>query len=333
MDVAERYRFAHKRRGKMIDLSIVIVSYNTLRLTRECIESTLRGLGKLSAEVIVVDNHSTDGSVEMILGEFPSVRLIENATNAGFAAANNQALRVAVGRHLLLLNSDTVVLGDVLDKSVEYMDGNPGVAVMGCRVLNGDGSLQHTCSMFPSPLNLGLMTLGVDRLGWPAWLNRYRMTHWDRREEREVEVVTGCYMLIRREALEEVGGLDEGFFFYGEETDWCRRCGDAGWGVRFAPVGEIVHYGSGSCRSLNYRRDLLLSRGLVGVNRKHGGVVAGAATWVVLLVFNVSRCVGYAARCAVRGGWAGSGGGRVSHFARVSMSFHTVWGRGTAGGL
>lgn len=311
----------------MIDLSIVIVSYNTQRLTRECLESVFANTGELTVEVIVVDNNSADGSQAMVRELFPQVRLIENAENTGFAAANNQAFAVAGGRYVLLLNSDTLILGDVLPKSVAYMRAHgggagKGVGAMGCRVLNGDRTLQFTCSRFPSFLNLALMTSGLDRLSWPGWADRYRMTRWDRRDERDVDVVTGCYLLIDRDVLEEIGGLDESFFFYGEETDWCRRCRDAGWAVRFAPVGEIVHYGSGSSWSMNHRRDLLLSRGLVHVNRKHYGWLAGVAVWLLLVVFNASRCVMYAAGSMVGGG---KGVERAGHFARVTAGFRQAW--------
>lgn len=311
----------------MIELSIVIISYNTQRLTRECLESVYANCGELEVEVIVVDNNSADGSQAMIKALYPQVRLIENTSNTGFAAANNQAFAVAQGEYVLLLNSDTLILGDVLTQSVAYMRahrGGPGkgVGAMGCRVLNGDGSLQFTCSRFPSFLNLALMTTGLDRLPWPNWADRYRMTRWGRRDERDVDVVTGCYLLIDRRVLEEVGGLDESFFFYGEETDWCRRCRDSRWAVRFAPVGEIVHYGSGSSRGLNHRRDLLLSKGLVQVNRKHYGLLAGLAVWLLLGVFNASRCVMYAAGSAFG---RGRDVQRATHFARVTAGFRQAW--------
>ena len=200
------------------------------------------------------------------------VRLIRNKDNKGFGTATNQGLRIAKGRFSLLLNSDTLCHGDVLAQSMYYMDSNPEVGMMGCKVLNEDGSTQMTGSRFPTFFNLSLQTLGLNRLSFPRWFQRYQMLDWDRNDEREVEVISGCYLMVRKEVLDTVGLLDESFFLYGEETDWCRRCTDAGWSLKFAPVGEITHYGSGSSRRLNYRRDIMLSEGTVRLHRKHGGL-------------------------------------------------------------
>lgn len=272
-----------------LDLSIVIVSWNTREILRDCLHSVARGLCGLRAEVIVVDNASADGSADMVAREFPWYRLVRNATNAGFAGGNNVALCMARGRHVLLLNSDTVVLGDVLARSVQWLDLHPDVGLMGCRVLNPDRTLQPTCFQEPSLANLALMTSGLDRLRRPRWLGRYRMRDWPRDDVRDVDVVTGCFMLVRGEALREVGDLDEGFFFCGEETDWCRRFRAAGWRVTFAPVGEIVHLGNASGRRLESRRDVLLTAGLVRLHAKHGGPLARWAAWSLLLAFNASR--------------------------------------------
>jgi GT2 family glycosyltransferase len=282
------------------DLSIVIVNWNTLGMLREVLASVEAGRGDLRLQVIVVDNASTDGSPDMVAEEFPQAELIRNAENRGFAAANNQGFAVATGRHILLLNSDTLVLGEVLPASVRYLDAHPRVGAMGCRVLNTDGTMQRTCSMWPGPLNLALLTSGLWKLPWPRFLGRYHMTDWQRDSERVVEVVSGCYMMLRREVLEEVGALDEDFYFYGEETDWCRRMREAGGELRFAPVGEIIHHGSGSVRKLNHKRDVMLTDAMVRLNRKHGGRVAGAAAWMILFAFNLSRAAFWGLRAALQ---------------------------------
>lgn len=277
------------------DLSIVIVNWNTQQLLREVLQSVHQTQFAISAEVIVVDNGSADGSPEMTRGEFPGVILICNSENRGFSAANNQGFEVARGRHVLLLNSDTVVLGDVLAASVRYLDSHLNVGAMGCRVLNTDRTLQRTCSRFPGPMNMLLLTLGLWKLKWPAALRgvfgRYQMVDWERDSERDVEVVTGCYLMLRHQVLQQVGPLDESFFFFGEETDLCRRISDAGWSVRFAPVGEIIHHGSASARKLSYRRDILLTDALVRINRKHGGMLAASVVWATLFGFNLSRAL------------------------------------------
>lgn len=271
------------------DLSIVIVNWNTLAMLRDCLRTVVEGLGDTESEVIVVDNASTDGSQAMVRTEFPQFALIENAENRGFSAANNQAMRIAGGRYLLLLNSDTLVHGTVLQDSIHYMDAHPNVGAFGCRVLNTDGTVQKTCSMFPSPLNMALVTSGAHRLKWPKFFGRYQMNDWARDSERDVDVVFGCYLMVRREVIEQVGMLDEDFFFYGEETDWCRRIAEAGSAVRFAPVGVITHHGGGTVRSLNYRRNILLASGIVRLQLKHRSMASAVAVWLLLAGFALLR--------------------------------------------
>ncbi len=300
------------------DLSVVIVNWNTLEMLRDVLGSVFAHAGGLGLQVIVVDNASEDGSADMVAAEFPQAALIRNTGNRGFAAANNQGFALATGRHILLLNSDTLVLGDVLAASVAWLDAHPRAGAMGCRVLNTDGSMQPTCSMFPGPLNLVLLGSGLWRLRWPPVLGRYRMTGWQRDSFRQVEVISGCYLMLRREVLDRIGPLDEDFFFFGEETDWCRRMHDAGWELWFAPVGEIVHHGSVSARKLSHRRDVLLTEALVRLNRKHGGPLRGALAWGILFGFNLSRAAFWGLRAAL--GRRPAEADRARHFRRVSAS-------------
>ncbi|SDJ79286.1 glycosyltransferase family 2 protein [Aliiruegeria lutimaris] len=297
-----------------MDLSIVIVNWNTRDMLRDCLNTVLAGLGGLEAEIWVVDNASEDGSPEMVEGLFPQVKLIRNVENRGFAAANNQALARATGRHVLLLNSDTLVRGEVLPASVAWMDAHPEAGVMGCRVLNSDGSLQITGSRFPTLLNLSLQACGLTRLPG-AFFDRYRMERWDRRDARPLDVISGCYMLVRREAMEVVGLLDESFFFYGEETDWCRRFSQAGWELWLAPVGEIIHHGGGSVRKLSHRKDVLLTEGTVRLHAKHFGPLGGTACWTLLAGFNLSRAIAWTLLSPLTGP---SGRARAAHFRRVT---------------
>lgn len=308
-----------------MDLSIVIINWNTRDMLRDCLETVFAGLGELRAEVIVVDNASTDDSVAMLEAGFPQVRLVANQKNRGFAAANNQGFAMAKGRHVLLLNSDTLVLGQVLPAMVEWMDTHPTAAVMGPRVLNRDGSMQVSATGFPTLGRLLAQTLGLTRLA----AFDYRMERWSRREERRVEVISGCCMLVRGAALAKVGPLDDAFFFYGEETDWCRRFADAGWEVVFAPVGEIIHFGGGSVRALNHKRDVMLTEGTVRLHRKHGGLVAGLACYGLLLGFNLSRALAWGI-LAVGGRAAHKA--RAGHFARVVGDFGKAWPHAKAGG-
>ena len=306
-----------------MDLSIVIVNWNTREMLRNCLKSIPVQHDDYRVEIIVVDNASEDDSGAMVTADFSAVTLIQNTENLGFAKATNQGLRVARGRYLLLLNSDTLVHGAVLADSVRYMDERVHVGMMGCKVLNEDGNTQMTCSRFPNFANLLLQTLGLNRFRHPRWLQRYQMLDWDRNDEREVEVISGCYLLVRREAMERVGLLDESFFLYGEETDWCKRCAEDGWQLMFAPVGCITHLGSGSSRQLNYRRDLMLSEGTVRLHRKHDGPAAASGVWLLLLLFNVSRSAYWSLRSVVDRSVGTSA--RADHFRRVVRHFSRAW--------
>ena len=279
----------------------------------------------MSAEVIVVDNGSKDGSADMVAEQLRDVRIIRNSENLGFAAANNQAIQVAKGKFVLLLNSDTIVLGNVLSASLDYMKSNKDVGVMGCRVLNTDRTVQLTCSQLPSLTNLVLLTTGLFRLSRPSFCGRYQLRNWQRDSERDVQTVTGCFMLVRKIALDQVGLLDESFFFYGEETDWCKRFAQHGWKLRFAPVGEIIHHGSLSSRACNHRRDLMLSEGILRFHRKHSGVFATAIAWCLLGIFNASRFVYWQAIA-----WfstAEHATQRAEHFRYVVKDFVKAWPR------
>lgn len=302
--------------GSRPDLSIVIINWNTLQMLREVLQSVFDNAGGLILQVIVVDNASEDESPDMVAAEFPQTHLIRNTENRGFAAANNQGFEVATGRQILLLNSDTIVLGDVLAASVAWLDTHPRAGAMGCRVLNTDRTVQLTCSMFPGPLNMALMASGLWKLSWPRFLGRYLMTDWQRNSAREVEVISGCYLIVRREVIDQVGPLDEDFFFFGEETDWCYRMRNAGWEVWFAPVGEIIHHGGGSVKKLSHKRDVILTDALIRLNAKHGGWQAKATMWMVLFCFNLSRAVFWSLRAGL--GRAPAHVERARHFRAVA---------------
>jgi GT2 family glycosyltransferase len=211
--------------------------------------------------VIVVDNGSSDGSDIMVQNDFKQVKLIKNTQNKGFASANNQGMKIAAGRYILLLNSDTIVLGDVIAKTIQFADSGPQAAVVGCQILNSNRTLQHSCSMFPSIFNMLLSSTYLYKI-FPRskYLGRELMTWWEHDDFREVDVVMGCFMLVRRDAIEQVGLMDEQFFMYGEEVDWCWRFKFAGWKCILAPVGQIIHLGGQSTR-INAGPMLLQLRG------------------------------------------------------------------------
>jgi GT2 family glycosyltransferase len=227
-----------------LDVSIIIVSWNTRDILRECLRSVYQETREISFEVIVIDNASSDSSAGMVKEEFPQVILIGNSENKGFAAANNQGMRLANGLYILLLNPDTIVLDGAIQKSVAFAAQCPKAAVVGVRNDRPDGTLTKNCFQFASVQNLIISSFGLHRL-FPnsRFWGRERLLWWDYLTIREVDVVAGCYMLVRREAIDQVGMMDEAYFMYGEEMDWCWRFKRAGWGILYYPDAKIIHYG------------------------------------------------------------------------------------------
>jgi hypothetical protein len=252
------------------DVTIIIVSWNTREILRHCLRSVYENAGAVDFQVIVVDNASADGSAEMVAKDFPQVQLIANPDNRGFAAANNQGMALARGRYILLLNSDTIVLDKAIEKTAAFAAEHPKAAVVGCRVLNADHTIQNSCFMFPSALNLLLsFTYGYKLFPKSRFWGREQMTHWDRSDARAVDVISGCFMLVRREAIEQVGRMDEAFFMYAEETDWCYRFRQAGWTVMFVPSASIIHLGGASSQQVVSKMRLQVSGSILYFLKKH----------------------------------------------------------------
>ncbi len=227
----------------MTDVSIVIVSYNTRDVLRDCLASVGRSVGDLHIEILVVDNASSDGSSAMVAAEYPQVRLLCNDRNAGFAAANNMALRKASGRYHLLLNPDTRLAPDALRELLNFLDATPAAGFCGPRLLNADGTHQPSARRFPTTLSAA-----VSMLAWSRHYPKSRHTldlhalHGDE-ATFAADWVTGACLLVRAAAIRDVGMLDEGFFMYFEETDWCRRLVAAGWTGWYVHSAKVVHLG------------------------------------------------------------------------------------------
>jgi N-acetylglucosaminyl-diphospho-decaprenol L-rhamnosyltransferase len=251
------------------DLSIVIVNWNVRDLLRRCLDSII---SNFQPEIIVVDSASSDDSVAMVEEEFPQVQLIANSENVGFTVGNNQGIAVSRGRYVLLLNPDTVVVGDALTMMVEYMDDHPPVGALGPQLLNPDGSIQSSRRRFPT-----LATAFLESTILQQWFPRNRVAkHYyiaDRSDDevQEVDWVTGACLLARREAIEEVGLLDEGFFMYSEELDWCRRIKAQGWKVIYLPAARVIHYGAQSSEQVKSFQHIQFQRSKIRYFRKHHG--------------------------------------------------------------
>ncbi|MBN1816832.1 MAG: glycosyltransferase family 2 protein [Sedimentisphaerales bacterium] len=260
-----------------LDVSVIIVNWNTAQITCGCLASVYEQTRDVSFEVIVVDNASSDGSAERIQQQFPQVILIENTENRGFAAANNQGMAVAQGRYVLLLNPDTVVLDGAIQKAIAFAERHPEAAVVGCQVWENESKLQPTCFSFPSLGGLFLRTIGLSRMFPKSRLWAGEMLGWwDRTTEREVDVVSGMFMLVRSEAIQQVGRMDETYFIYAEETDWCWRFKKAGWKCLFTPEARIIHLDGGgkSTDQLSIRMFVQLHKSLLIFFRKNRGVLS-----------------------------------------------------------
>lgn len=231
-------------------VSVIIVSFNTREALRHCLQS-LRDQQGLNLEILVVDNASADGSAAMVAEAFPQVRLLAQDQNLGFAAANNRAFAVARGDYLVLLNSDAQLQSGVLQTAVALMDAHPDVGLCGARLSSPEGHWQPSARCFPSPLNDFLALSGLaHRFPRNRFFGRMDRTWADPGEPAAVDWVPGAFAVLRREALDRVGGFDERFFLYYEEVDLCRRLAAAGYVVQYWPQLRVVHIGGESARAV-----------------------------------------------------------------------------------
>lgn len=240
----------------MVDLSIIIVNYNTKKLTLQAIDSIYQSKVNFPLEVILVDNASTEEGLKNELNErYPQVLFIANDQNEGFSKANNKGYRVASGRYILLLNSDTILEKDTLQTMMDYMESHPNVGVSGCKVVLPDGSLDKACKRgYPTPIASLYYMLQLHKL-FPSSprVNQYQLGHLDPDKEHSVDSLVGAFMFVRRKAIEEVGLLDESFFMYGEDIDWCYRIKEAGWEIKYYPKTSILHLKGASSKKKPFK--------------------------------------------------------------------------------
>jgi GT2 family glycosyltransferase len=228
-----------------VDLSIIIVNYNTKDFLRQCLEGLEQESRRVKElEIIVVDNGSTDGSPGMVEKEFPWVRLIENKVNLGFAAANNLGIKNSSGRYVLLLNPDTIVPPGTLRTMVDFMDKHPEVGAATCRIELPDGSLDQACHRgFPTPWNaLAYFTSLAKIFPKSKLFASYSLTYLPLDKIHEIDSGCGAFLIIRREPGDQIGWLDEDYFWYGEDLDFCYRLKQKGWKIMFVPTTKIIHY-------------------------------------------------------------------------------------------
>lgn len=252
-------------------LSIIIVNYKTKDLTAQAVASVKQSDIPFTYELIVVDNGSHDGSVSFFQDRFPDVNLIASEHNEGFAKANNKGMRVSSGEYILLLNSDTMVKKDTLKSMVELMDREATIGAAGCKVVLPDGSLDQACHRgFPTPeASFFYMTGLAKRFPKSQTFNQYHMGYLDLDTAHPVDCLVGAFLLVRRKAVEEVGLLDEDFFMYGEDIDWCYRMNQAGWVNYYYPQVEILHLKRGGKRKQPFKLIYEFHRSMILFYKKH----------------------------------------------------------------
>jgi GT2 family glycosyltransferase len=225
-----------------VDISVVIVAWNARHYLELCLESLSKTTQRHSMEVLVIDNASADGSVEMVEGKYPWVKLIKNMENLGFSKGNNVGIRLCQGRYVALVNPDAIVLPGCLDALADFLDQNPKVGNVGPRVFNPDMTQQSTCRRFPTLWNNLCSATRLESLfRGSSFFAGEHMFYFLHDRTLSVDVIVGCFSMIRRVAFDNVGLLDEDLFMYGDDIDWCRRARNAGWQVVFYPGAQAIH--------------------------------------------------------------------------------------------
>ncbi len=275
------------------DVSFVIVTWNAKEYVSECLES-LRENYRGPAEIIVVDNASHDGTPEQVRENFPECRLVETGANLGFAKGNNAGIALATGKYLFLVNSDVKILPGCVETLAELMEANPSVGLAGPQMLGADGSVRRSTMRFPTLWNSLCRALALDSIFRRSrLLAGYLMGDFDHRQSRDVEILNGWFWVVRREALQQVGALDDRFFMYGEDMDWCYRFSKAGWRNVFCAESAAVHYGGASSALAPARFYVEKQRANLQYWKKHHGRVSAFAYLCTVLLHELLRTTGY----------------------------------------
>jgi hypothetical protein len=274
-----------------MDISIVILNTNDVKYLEECLES-LRACSKSrQVEIIVSDNASTDGSIEMVESKYPRVKLLKNQENLGFTKGNNVGIRASAGKYVFLLNSDIKVLGDCIDEMADFLDTHPDVGLAGPKILNRDLTHQSSCRLHPTLWNNFCQMAGLVKFfrGSKFFSGEHMFFfHGDR--ELDVQVLVGCFSALRRQAIDQVGMLDENFYMYGDDLDWCRRLRQGGWRVVFHPGAQAIHYmGTSTTKRDPVRYALLQQQSVLRYWRKYHGRAGVAGIQALIFLRLLTR--------------------------------------------
>jgi len=254
-----------------VDLSIIIVNYYLEDFLTDCLNSIFNTINSLQYEVILVDNGSHRQSIEEIKRQFPQLSLLSNEKNVGFARANNQAIKRAQGHFILLLNPDTIVIDKAIETMVSFLRDHPRAGAVGPKLLNPDRSIQYSCRSFPNPWTFLFNRYSLLTKLFPhnPFSRRYLLSDWDHGSLREVDWISGACLMTRREVLSQVGLLDEGYFVFNEDVDWCRRMRDLGWKVYYLPQAQVIHYINSSNKKTDNRLIIARHRGMIHYFHKY----------------------------------------------------------------
>ncbi len=282
-----------KPANAIVDVTVTIVNTNNRALLSRCLDTIAASLGKLSHEVIVVDNASTDGSIELLRSRYPNVRVIPNPVRDGYGRSHNRAIAESTGQYVLILNEDMEMLRDAIQKMVLKARAVNDLGVLGCRILNPDKSLQHSCFRAPRLLSELFEAVVPYTVAFKDSPLRSKMYEWQHDTEREVDIVLGCCMLLPRRTLDMVGAFDPDFYIFSEEHDLCKRARDHGLKVLFTPDAEMIHFGGQTTKHMSLRMALIQLESRIRYFRKHHGRAQALLLRAILVLAAALRLAGW----------------------------------------
>ena len=276
-----------------LDVTVSIVNTNNRDLLRGCLRTITRSVQRFSHEVIVVDNASDDGSFEMLGAEFPHVKVIRNDVRGGYGYSHNRAIAESRGRYVLILNEDMEMLTDAIDCMIRTADETKNLGAMGCKILNADLTLQHSCFKFPTLTQEAFEAVLPYTVIAPKAPIRSKMYWWDHDSARDVDIVLGCCILVPREVIETVGAFDPSFFVYSEEHDLCRRIRNSGRRVVYVPEARMIHFGGQTSKHMSLKMALVQVNSRIRYFYKHHGRVATGAFRSIVVIGAALRLTGW----------------------------------------
>ena len=302
-----------------IDVSILIVSWNCKSLLGNCLDSLREQVPEHTKQIVVVDNASSDGTSEFVRLNFPDVEFLETGANIGFARGNNVGLAACRGEYVCLINPDVVAERGCIARMLCYMNEHEDVGMVGPQILGTDGIVQRSCMREPSLWNQFSRAMALDTLfGQSKLFGGYLMKDFDHAQVREVEILNGCFWMVRREALAGVGGLDDRFWMYSEDVDWCRRFRLAGWRVVFYPDAGAIHHGGGSSRNNPVSSFVQMQHANLLYWRKYHGALSSLCFRAILSIGHFVRC------CAFLIAYVAAAARRPELRARLSRHFAAI---------